>query len=254
METRAELVDGVDTLTLLGLLGKAAAHKGLRIQAGSSSAYSEPIKEYVLDEELLAALAESGIKRQERPDCRNEIFTLVDENPQNKVPGWSSSNYWNFKLFEGDERKFDLRVTLYVGFQVSFKKRGVVLMPLARGSFFSPADHLPNLRMFEVLVNENDGDLPVVAKELVESGGTIVVTWTELGLGDIHKLPDLFEEFVGGNDLVNQLGRTGSVFDPAPYPHRQQPRDELFVLEQTQPKIFQMWRAQLNEYRDRLIV
>src|SRR3989344_7664258 len=129
MKGTTALTMGVDALTLLDLLRGAAAYKGLKLQEGASRAYSEPIKVYALNEALLAILAERGIKRQDRSDCRNEIFTLVDENPQEKVPGRSPSNYWNFKLLvkllEGDKSKFDLRVTLSVGFGLNLERRGV---------------------------------------------------------------------------------------------------------------------------------
>ncbi|MBI2021111.1 hypothetical protein HYS99_01190 [Candidatus Giovannonibacteria bacterium] len=139
---------------------------------------------YALNDKLLAMLAERNIKRQDRPDCRNEIFTLVDENSQEKIPGRASSNYWNFKLLEGDKNKFDLRVTLYVGFGLNLEKRGIVFVPRAHGTFLSPADSLPNFRMFKALV-ESDADALAVARELA-SDGSIVVSWTELGLGGIR--------------------------------------------------------------------
>jgi hypothetical protein len=252
MKTALDLVAGVDFFTLLDLFRRAAAHKDLILHESTSKAYSEPIKVYELDDRLLAVLAKHNIKRQDRPDCRNEIFTLVDENPQEKVPGWAPSNYWNFKLLKGDKRKFDLRVTLSVGFSLNLEKRGILLVPQAHGSFVSAVDLLPNFRMFKALV-ENDDEAPAVAKELAASDGSIVVSWTELGLGGIRKLSCLFSEFAARNETVAQLGRNGEIFDPAPNPRYQQPGDELFIAEPAQPKLFQAWRAQLNEYRTSLV-
>ena len=255
MKTTTVLRMGENAFTLLGLLQKAASYKGLKLQEGASEAYSEPIREYALDEKLLATLAERNIKRQDRSDCRNEIFTLVDENPQNKVPGWSPSNFWNFKLIEGDKRVFDLRVTLSVGFSIDFKKRGVVLIPQAHGSFVSAADLLPNFRMFKALIENDTTDVPAVANELAASDGTVVVTWTELGLGGIRRLPDLFAEFAARNETVARLGREGEVFNPAPHSSLfHQRSDEIFIPEPEQPKIFEIWRAQLSEYRAHLVV
>lgn len=230
MKKTIVLTMGVDTFTLLDLLRKAATHKGLNLQEGASRACSEPIKVYELDDKLLAVLAERGIKRQARPDCRNRIFTLIDENPQKEVHGWSPSNYWNFKLLEGDERKFNLQVTLSVGFGINLEKRGIVFVPQANGSFLSPVDQLPNFRMFKMLV-ENDENVSAVAKELAASDGGIVVTWTELGLGGICELANLFAEFAGGNKLITQLGRNSEVFDPVPNPQYRQPCDKLFIAE-----------------------
>lgn len=251
MKTTAVLTMGVDAFTLLDLLKKAAAYKGLKLQEDTLKAYSEPIKVYLLEDKLLAVLAERGIKQQARPDCRNEIFTLVDENPQEKVPGWTPSNYWNF-LLEGNGHKFDLRVSLSVGFEINTKKRGIVSWPQAHGSFPSAGDKLPNFRMFKALV-ESDDDVPAIAKELAASDGSIVITWTGLGLGGIRKLADLFTEFAGRNETIAQLGKNQKIFDPVPNPQYQQPGDELFVAELAQPKVFQAWRTQLNEYCTHLI-
>ncbi len=246
MKTAIDLTADVDCFTLLDLLRKAAAHKGLELREGASRAYSEPIKVYDLNAELLAILAQQGIRRQTRPDCRNEIFTLVDENPQEKVPGWSTSNYWNFRPLEGDKRKFDLRVTLSVGFSISTKERGFILWPQAHSPFVSPFDRLPNFRMFRALV-ESDDEAPVVAMELAASDGSIAVTWTDLGLGGIRTLATLFAEFAGQNEIVMRLGRNGEIFSPAPYLQHQQPGDKLFVVEPAQPRVFQEWEKHLED-------
>lgn len=252
MKTTAALTMGVDAFTLLDLLKKAAEHKGLKLHEDALKAYSGLIKGYSLDDKLLAVLAERGIKQQTRPDCRNEIFTLVDENPQEKIPGWMPSNYWNFKLLESDRHKFDLRVFLSVDFGVNTEKRGIVFWPQAHGLFISAADRLPNFRMFKALV-ESDDNVPAIAKELAASDGSIVITWTDLGLGGIRKLANLFAEFVGRNETIAQLGRDQKIFDPIPHPQYQQPGDELFVVEPAQSSVIQTWRTQLNEYRAHLI-
>ncbi|TSC90731.1 MAG: hypothetical protein CEN92_408 [Candidatus Berkelbacteria bacterium Licking1014_96] len=253
MGSKAALVMGVEAFTVIDLIRKAATHKGLKLQEDVSEAYSEPIRVYELCDRLLALLAEQGIKRQARPDCQEKIFTLVDENPQEKVEGWEPSNGWNFQLLEGDEYRFDLRVSLSVGFSINIEERGVVFWPRAHGSFASAADLLPNFRMFKTLA-ESDEDAPVVVKELAVSDGNIVITWTDLGLGGIRKLSHLFTEFVHGNETIAQLGRNGEIFDPIPEPRHQQPADELFITEPAQPRIFQAWRTQLDEYRARLTV
>ena len=198
------LTMGVEVFTLLDLLRRAAAHKGLELYEGATRAYSKPIKTYVLDEKLLAVLAAQGIRRQARPDCGDEIFTLVDQNPQEKVPpGWAPSNSWNVKLLKGKEARFDLRVEVSVGFSVSRKKRGIVLMPQAYASLCSAADRLPSFRMFKALVDA-DADAPPVARELAASDGSIVVTWTDLGLGGIRTLAAAERMVAGGRvDLVS---------------------------------------------------
>lgn len=254
-----EIIAGLDTLTQLDLLRRAAERKCLKLCVGSGTAkhcYSEPIVSYMLDEKMLAMLAERRIKQQARPDCKGDIFTLVDENPQQKVDGWHPSNYWNFKLPEEGERKFDLHISLSVDFCLNAEKRGIVLKPRAYGTFVSPCDDLPNFRVWKALV-ENDACAPAVAREIAESDGSIVVTWTELGLGGIRKLSDLFSEFARGNERVLHLGTNNDIFSPIPHPEwrlGQTDNDVVFVLEPSQPKILAMWQAQLNAYRESLRV
>jgi hypothetical protein len=252
MEEKTFLTMGVDSFTLLDLLRRAAIYKGLKLLENASRACSEPIKEYALDDNLLAVLAKHGIKQQARPDCNHEIFTLVDHNPQETITGWVPSNYWNFKLLNDDKRKFDLRVTLSVDFMLSLGKRGIMFLPQARGSFVSAGDLKPNFRIFKALV-ECDNNAPAIARELAASDGIFLVTWTEFGLSGIRRLSDLFAEFVNQNETIMRLGRKGEVFNPAPYPHWQS-GEELFITEPAQPKIVQAWRMQLNEYRACLVV
>lgn len=251
-ETTISLNAGTDRFTFCGLLRRAAEYKGLTFPADTSRACSDPIATYTLDDALLRILAEQGIKRQPRPDCRGEIFTLVDENPQEEHPGWAPSNYWNFKEVEGQEHRFDLRMTLHAGLNISTEDRGVVLGPVAYGTFLSPADHLPHFRMFQALTNQDGNALPV-ARELAGSDGNILVTWTELGLGGIRSIQDLFEEFAGGNESIERIARRQEVFAPVPYPAHQNLADKLFIAEPAQPKVLRAWRAQLEEYRASLV-
>lgn len=244
---------GRDCFTLLDLIRKAAAKKGLVLQEGASRPCSEPIASYVLNDALLAFLAERRIERQDRPDCQNKIFTLIDENPQRPSPGFRASNYWNFQLItelpEGRRDRFDLRVTLAVGFAVNIEKRGVTLWPQAYGTGVSASDHLPNFRMFKALVESGAKEILPVAREIAASEGNILVSWHDLRLGGIRKLSELFAEFAKGNKTVERLGREGGLFDPLPYPRHQQLADELFVAEPAQPGVITAWREQLASYR-----
>ena len=247
------LTHGKESFTLLELLAKTAAHKGLKLDSGSSRAMSEPIAAIVLDQKMLRLLAERKFRRHPRPDCQDTIFTLVDENPQEVIPGWNPSNVWNFKLVEG-RNEFDLQLTLYVGIGLSIEDRGFRLWPKTCGTGISPADHLPNFRMFKAIVENGATELPRIVNEIAESDGSVVVTYTDLELGGIRRIGDLFTEFFGTKEVVRGIARHGDVFDPQPYPFHQQPGDELFITESAQPKIVRAWRAQLNGYQESLTV
>lgn len=256
--TTISLEAGKDAYTLLDLLRKAAEYKGLKLMEGAFEAYCEPIKTYELDSKALAVLEKVGIRRQLRPDS-DRVFTLVDENSQEHNSVYQPSNYWNFKLpdpeapdprdREGNPR----RIMLSTGLSLNQTKRGIVLSPLAHGSFLSPCDRLPNFRMFKALA-ESDPEAPAVAKELAASDGSTVVSWTELGLGGIRRLISLFSEFIHGNEEVDKLARRMEIFNPEPYVRYQQPGDELYVAEPAQPRLFAAWQAQLEEYRTKLRV
>ncbi|MFA6594557.1 MAG: hypothetical protein WCT16_04880 [Candidatus Buchananbacteria bacterium] len=237
------------------LLRRAMEFKGLEfgyLHSERSGASSQPIKEYTLDDKLLAVLASQGIKQQARPDCRGEIFTLVDKNPQEKNLDFAPSNFWNFELVEGQGRKFDLRVSLQVSCYIHLKKRGIVLRPVASGCYVSASDRLPNWRMFKALV-ESDESAPSIAKELALSDGEVLVTWTDLDLGGIRTSSDLFAEFSNGRRTIGQLASLNIVFDPPPYLTLWQ-RNQWFITEPAQSKLFQVWRQQLDDYRSSLIV
>lgn len=257
MEATVDLGNGKDIFTLLDLLRQVAALKKLGLHVGEHETYSDPIKVYRLDEKTLEVLAKAGIKRQPRPDCRN-TFTLVDENPQPPpVPGWMPSTWWNFKLpdpdaaNQRDREGTPLEITLSVGFSVNTRKRGIVLIPQAHGSFVSAADRLPHFRMFKALV-EADSEAPAVAKEIAASDGSAVVTWTELGLGGLRHIAELFRELVGENKPVDDLARGSDVFKPSPYHKVWQPGVDLYIAEPAQPKLFAAWQKQLEEYRAKL--
>lgn len=254
MQTQAVLKPGVESLTLNELFRKASEKKGLKFWEGTTSTVTKPFKTYKLSSERLDYLSRLGIKRQDRPDCRNEIFTLVDGNPQVPVPGFVPSNYWNFKEIDGKKGIFDLTISLQFKLRLGTKERGIVFIPQAHGTFVSAGDPLPNFRMFKALV-EQDASAPAVAREIAKSEGQVVVSWTEMGLGGIRSLRSLFEEFAKGKQSIMNLGTSSRVFNPAPFFQFQTQKDgdEVFITEKAQPKLFAAWRTQIKEYRAELV-
>lgn len=233
-----------ESFTAHSLIEIAATQKGVRKH--EKAVYSEPIKEYTLDARLLAILAAKGIKQHPRTDG---IFTLVDENFQSES---DASNYWNFKYSENDARKFDLRMSLCVSLAISQNDRGIVLLPFAHGTFSSPVNLLVNFRMFKTLT-ESDDDAPLIAKELAASEGSVIISWTEIGLGGIRPLDGLFKEFIAGNNNIDLLARRMEVFSPNPYPgHGHESASKLYIPEPAQPKLFATWRNQLKAHCDGL--
>jgi hypothetical protein len=237
MNSKSILIWGENAFTQLALLRKAAEFKGLVYGGGY---YTEPIKEYTLDERLLTLLAGAGIEKEERSDTKYEIFTLVDKNPQFPASGFRPGNYWNFKLKDG---KYDLKVEIGTGPFIRTEVGGVVFVPYASGTFPSPGDRLPNLRMFKILV-DSDPDPPAIAKEMAKKGN-LVVTWKDLGLVDIRTISDVFREFAAGRKAVENLTwQNRGLFNPDP-----EKDGSVYITEAVRPLVVEAWRRQLAAYR-----
>jgi hypothetical protein len=252
---------GKDCISLRQLFKKAAAFKGIPIAENDiSHQWSGPIAEYVLDDQLLAFLADRGIRRRERSD---DIFTLSDENPQVEIPGFMPSNCWNFKSEKDGTGRFDLKVTLEIVFAADQRRRGFILFPSATGMFVSPVDRLPNTRLFKALVESGEpcSPYPAVVRELARSeDGTVFVPWANLGRGNIRRLSDLFRDFTGGNPAIVKLAdrmESMEIFDPIPHIRHwpiPDPGDEVYIVEHAWRRVLDAWHAQLAEFRESLNV
>lgn len=250
METILDLRPGVDWFTLWQLFQKAAKHKGLKLPAQST--VCQPIKSYELNDDLLKILAKRNIRRQVRPDVNHPMLTLVDENSQQPCSGFLPSNYWNFK-WDDKKKKLCLEIKLYIELIFDERQRAVVLLPKTMASLLSPIDHWPNFRMFQALV-EADEKPPAIAKEIADTKtGQLLVTFTDLGLGGIRSLLDLFLlEFAYKNKTVVDLAQAYPVFDPHPLHRYREQTGRVLIAEPAQPKIFQAWETQLKELRRKL--
>ncbi|MFA6521994.1 MAG: hypothetical protein WCT24_00120 [Patescibacteria group bacterium] len=238
-----ELQKGENAFEETDLLQIAADRRGfgLDLGGGTHRIYSTPLKVYTLTDDLLSALKRAGFEQINSPDGERSILTLVDTRSHDATPGYRPSNYWNFR--RGPDGASDLTVTLCFIVALDIARRGVVLWPQAIGPVVSPSDAKPNFHMFEILV-KNDPDALPIAKKMAESNGSIAVSWTELGLGGLRSLSELFREFAGGNEALTRLARSGmNVFQPNPLgpPY-------LYIAEPAQPELFDAWRAQLNKF------
>jgi hypothetical protein len=244
------LVRGKNCFTQSELFARAAALKGLKMQNPSGGNYSQSFREYKIGPAVLARLAEKSITRQARPE-NDGVYTLVDNNPQQQIPGWTPSNYWNFGKRKDDDRKFDLRFSLSVRFKLSIRERGIVFLPQVSATLCSSDSDLSNRWAFEALVEDDDRSLPDVAKQIARSQeGRVVVSWTEMGLGGLRMMVDLFLEVAKHKENVFALGQAKkSIFNPAPIAHD---GEGLFVAEPAQPMIFMAWEKQLKAYRESL--
>lgn len=242
------LVPGQDVFTERQLLERALSHMGVGL--GNDIHSSENLLQITLEQPHLAILARHNIKRQNRAG-NTDYFYLIDENPQQIVPGWSPSCGWSYKRKE--DKSFDLTTSIYAHLAISNEFRGIVLTPKVSGTGASACDLLPNVRMCKALVEVVGDDAHAAAKVMAAAeDGAHVVSWTDMGLGGIRSMADLFHEFRRGNEELRRLADSHRVFDPDPWPEFILSHEKRFVVEHQQPRTFVQWRSQLAQYKNSL--
>lgn len=227
------------------LLKRAADFNGLVLQGEIPHLASQSIGCYKLtDSKFVKALEQKGFKLTKRPDG---VITLSDENPQVEIQGYAPSNYWNFR--NDDEKKDPLHLTLHLAPVLKQSRRGIIFFPEARGTFLSPADRLPNSRIFKVVAEFDPKTHPLV--KAVADKDELLVSWTNTELGGIRTLRSLFDEFRNTKEKLSDLAYSStSPFDPIPYPSSNE--ETYYAPENIQPLIFDVWQAQLDEFREQL--
>ena len=251
MATNLELVPGKDTFTLLDLLRKAAAHKGLKFEENVSRVCTEPFKTYVLDDELMRALADRDIVRKHSEHPLN-LWAIGDRKYQQGDSTMQHAHWWRFGFLKDKPTERDFRLQLLVALEFNQTKRSIVFHPEVSATLAHPANQYLNCRMWNVLV-EIDKDSSSVAKELAAGGEAgLLVTWTDMGLGGIRSFENLFDEFADGKQTLCDLAQSREVFFPLPYARYESPGDEIFVVENMHHIVFDTWERQRYEYIRRL--
>lgn len=246
MARKLILKQGVDFFTGRDLYEMTAHLLGLRMAQNDSLVLSRPLKNYRLKPKLLAFLANCGIKQQQRPDG---IFTLIDGNLQNEVPGWAPSNYWNFREVKDIS---NLKLGLTIRLQMDQQKSGILVLPATSAGLVSPCDHLPNWRMFQAIARYDEHVPRLVLKLANSEKGHFLVIWKELKLEGLRTLDDLFRDFAGNNEAISQLASHHLVFEPKP--HHSCSAEMQYIVKEVQEKILAQWRQQLKLYKEQLSV
>jgi len=229
------------------LVEKAFVSRGLKLGQGDPYFYSNTIVTYELNGGFLEVLEKNGFKLKKRVSgiITNGVITLIDENWQENIPGYSPSNYWNFR--NNDKEKDKLILRLKVQARINYRKRGVVLRPAAIGTFLSPTDFLPNKRIFEIAFQYNP-TIHGVIHEIADGNGEIIIDWTNIGLGGIRHIAYLFDEFCGGKKELKELALSQrlSPFNP------NLDSEKKYLPEQFQSMLFDLWEAQIKEFKAKI--
>lgn len=223
------------------LVKKALASVGLATKEDKSPWRSEPMYSCDLTGRFLDALKQHGFRLTPRTDG---VITLLDENPQSPMSGFIASNYWNFRDRDGERDKLSLSIGTVA--TISQKEGGVILMPSVVGTFLSPSDVLPQLRVFEV-VAQFEANVHSVVRHIVDNKGKVTVSWDDIGLAGIRNLAEIFKEFKGGSEKLELLALSAlSPFDPNPCAGFE---ESLYLPKPYQSALLGVWRTQLDQLK-----
>lgn len=189
--------------------------------------FSEHFAQYKIEWNFLAVLEKFNFELAKGKDGE---FLLKD---------MSSYSYWT--LMQKGE-------ALYLGMlgTIEEKERGVVLMPNVIGCNDSPCDFQSQMKFFNAVERFDKSAKPII-KKIVESGGKIIVSWSEMKLCGVRSVWDLFREFSGNgaNPNIDLLASSRmSPFNPSPSFNR-----DFWLPESDQPALFKIWSEQLENFR-----
>lgn len=215
------------------LIEKALSSKGFEL-AQEKPFYSKPIITCDIAGDFLVELQANGFEWHKRADG---VITLSDEKSE------TSGCYWNFRRSEEGGKSDDLKLSFGVSAIISQFHRGIILRPLVLGTFLSAVDHLSQKRAFEIMAKFNRRSS--IIQEIVESDGQLIVNWGDVSLEGIRSIRELFKEFSSGKEGVIQL--SNSHLSPFSLGH-----EKAYLPEFSQYLLFDLWKEQLSEFKNRL--
>ncbi|MBI2626686.1 MAG: hypothetical protein HYW77_00360 [Parcubacteria group bacterium] len=228
------------------IIEKAATCKGLtvkRYREDREYSETEVIGTYKLDKGLLEALGKVGFTFEPGRKPPHDSMIYLTGNSNQRGQEVFESDCWAWKRTDTNHE-----LTIYLRLSVSEKERGVVVVPQVWGNCSVGACHRPTINKLVVAIGGYATDAHPLLKEMaVDSYPTI--HWSDIGLGGIKSVGTLFRELYGHNESVSRLADSNvSPFAPSP----KQAGYNYFVVESYQPRLFEQWKNQLQEYKDRL--
>jgi len=228
------------------LIEKVATSQGLTVKKyREDREYSETevIGTYKLNKGLLEALAKVGFTFEPGRKPPHDTMIYLTGNSNQRGQEVFESDCWAWKRNETDHE-----LTVYLRLSVSEKERGVVAVPQVWGNCSGGACHRPTINKFVVAVAEHSPDAHPLLKEMTADSYP-TIHWSDIGLGGIKSAGTLFRELYGHNESISRLADSNvSPFVPS----SKQAWYNYFVIESDQPRLFEQWKKQLQEYKDKL--
>lgn len=235
---------------LINLFGKFLGVDFGQVSNARSSFFSKAFDTRKISGVFLKELKSNNFSLDYRDDG---VITLSDDNKQKERGELLSSNYWNFR--NNEEKKDPLILEMRIRGRLDGKERGIHCYPCVTGSFLSPADHLPQWRVFKILFNiiqnnETEGCKKIVRDIAQSEKGVVFVSWSDISnsymhLSGIRTISKLFGEFIRGHENLQRLISTCPHLEIFSFIGE---KEDFFVSEHLHLEIFDLWKEELNEF------
>ena len=204
---------------------------------------SEVVGTFKLDKDFIAALEGRGFTfGPGRAPPHNEMLYLDGHSNQRY-----ESDCWAWKNTETDPR-----LTVHFRLRVAEKGKGIVCEPHVWGNCKGGAAHRPTINRLVKTTSDHFSDLHFLIQAAAKKDTPPVIHWSEIELGGVKSVEQLFNELFRRNERAIELARSNiSPFDPNPNPPGTSFRvwDRPFVPEDDQPKLFEQWEEQLQAFK-----
>lgn len=237
--------------TVLQLFEKAARLKDLVWNQNELPIKAIPVEKTEIALQILSKLTERGFQLATYPNVPR-VWCLIDEDPKikrdlNYQGGEAFYNWWSFLRSAGGDR---LRKEKDQVFELNFKvnlrtaDNGIVFKPGIGNNYDVPRFSEYHQRLFLLLSDHYRSPL---LQEMAAAGGTLMISWEQLGLIGLVSTQELFEQFCGQNQLLWRLTNTpDNPFNPKPLDPGSHPN--LYFLQKEAIEIFQIWQWQRENY------
>ena len=193
-----------------------------------------------------------GLLVEDLEQCRNFSFGRNGMGVL-ALRDMESNEYWNFSRNGKPEIQKDLVLCLAVRGVVDGSGGGVRITPRVTGPYASLDAAAPQFRIFEAVNAFNPSVNPIVGK-IVEGQGSFIVGWSQVQLGAICSVYDVFKAFIGKRHDVRHLAyQKISPFDPAPS-SRDGNFEMLFIPAEHRQLLLDIWSIQLSNFGQKSII
>jgi len=228
------------------LIEKVATSKGLIIKKhheDRQKSETEVVGTYKLNKRLIEAFGKVGFTFEPGRKPPHDTMIYLSGNSDQRGEEVFESDCWAWKRTEKNPQ-----LTVYFELSASERERGVIAVPKVWGNCSGGACHRPTINKLVVAIAGYFPDVHPLLKE-VTTDSYPAIYWSDIGLGGVRTVATLFEELRGHNEPVSRLAHSNvSPFLPSP----KDIGHDYFVVESDQPKLFEQWRRQLREYKNKL--